>query len=341
MRTNSVRPQTPNGPFAHDHAVATTMAVLLIIGNVQPYTLQLIQLSRDPRFLMAMQSYLGHPDPSIRRLGMLVAEVVSERTVKEDPAAADLSYQDEVDELKAGLEVDGDDPKPKKQRRNAKRLRFGASMWEGDGDGREEARWLRSIVGSENDQAELKDDPSGAGWLLGWDERDIDLDELPKSRAAAVAETKAPRTLKSGKNTATGSQQGTYQPKIVMLNDEQRDDPLEGYHDASPSSSRSPSPDQAHLDEVAADPSLALDAAGKKKIQRPVYVSQLIALLKERESPDHLEVALRHGESLIRAKRSFGTELGGLIDTNASLDVLTIIAEDNATKVAQLIVGLK
>ena len=41
-----------------------------------------------------------------------------------------------------------------------------------------------------------------------------------------------------------------------------------------------------------------------------MYISQLIALLKEREKPEHIEMALKYGESLIRAKRSFGGELG-------------------------------
>jgi telomere length regulation protein len=95
-----------------------------------------------------------------------------------------------------------------------------------------------------------------------------------------------------------------------MLTDEQMDDPLEGYTNPSPSSSRSPSPTPSHLEEIASDPSLALDGAQKKKVTRPVYVGQLAALLKERDSPEHLEMALKWGESLVRAKRNFGTELG-------------------------------
>ncbi len=95
-----------------------------------------------------------------------------------------------------------------------------------------------------------------------------------------------------------------------MLDPDQMADPLEGYANASPTSSRSPSPTPSYLEEVAADPSLALDSTQKKKITRPVYIQQLVALLKEREKPDHLEMGLKWGEGLVRAKRSFGRELG-------------------------------
>ena len=95
-----------------------------------------------------------------------------------------------------------------------------------------------------------------------------------------------------------------------MLDPAQEADPLEGYPGASPTSSRSPSPTPSYFEEVAADPSLALDSTQKKKLTRPVYLQQLVALLKEREKPDHLEMALKWGEGLIRAKRSFGRELG-------------------------------
>jgi telomere length regulation protein len=94
-----------------------------------------------------------------------------------------------------------------------------------------------------------------------------------------------------------------------MLDPDQEADPLEGYVPQSPSSSRSPSPTPSYLEEVAADPTLALDSAQNKKASRPVYVQQLIMLLKEREKPEYIEMGLKWGEGLVRAKRSFGTEL--------------------------------
>lgn len=269
--------------------------MLLTVSLLPPHQSTLVNLSRRPRFLTAIQSYLSHPDPSIRRLGLLVAEVVSERTIEEPDHDMEYSEKDEMEELKASLESE-DGPRPKVPR-GSKRLKFGSGMWEGQGEGREETRWLRSSVGVKDVQANLLDEPSV--WLLGWRE------STACSSIPPPASTPAPR-LRAPKSSAAKSPK---RPKIVMLDDEQLEDTMEGYDPPSPSS-RSPSPDQAYLDEVAADPSLALDTQQKKKIQRPVYISQLLGLIKDREKPDCLEMALKFGESLIRAKRNFGGELG-------------------------------
>ena len=242
-----------------------------------------------------MQSYLSHPDPSIRRLGLLVAEIVSERTIEETDHDMEYSEKDEIEELKAGLEDEGG-PAKTKAPRGSKRLKFGSGMWEGQGEGREEAMWLRSSVGVRDREAVLSEDPEA--WLLGWN----------RSKEDDTVAVSAPSRIRPARSAKPARAKSPKRPKIVMLDDEQLEDTMEGYDQPSPSS-RSPSPDQAYLDEVAADPSLALDTQQKKKIQRPVYISQLLGLIKDREKPDCLEMALEFGESLIRAKRSFGGEL--------------------------------
>jgi telomere length regulation protein len=63
------------------------------------------------------------------------------------------------------------------------------------------------------------------------------------------------------------------------------------------------------LAEITADPSLAVDAAKKRKLKRPVYVRQLAELLREKDKPDSIEMALQWGEGLVRAKRNFGGEV--------------------------------
>jgi telomere length regulation protein len=93
-----------------------------------------------------------------------------------------------------------------------------------------------------------------------------------------------------------------------MLDDDQAADPLEAYA-SSAASSRSPSPTPSFLDEVAADPSLAIDATKKRKLKRPVYVRQLTELLRDKDKPESIELALQWGEGLVRAKRGFGTEV--------------------------------
>jgi len=295
-----------------DTTLDLTHILILTLSSLGPYHPHLTSVSHRPRFLMALQGYLSHPDPKIRRLGMLIAEYVSQLTIEEqenDPLQ--YSQQDEVEELKAGLEMDDDqagDTKPSKKKAKGKlrRLSFGASMWDGEGDGKEEARWLRSACGV-IDHTTSSSVIGGDVWMLGWDRAAPTAPSIPVEKQTA-------RTLHEERGRQ--AQKAIIKPKetrkIVMLDDAQQADPLEGYDMPSPSSSRSPSPTPSYLEEVAADPSLAIDSTQKKKITRPVYISQLIELLKDRDNPDSLEMGLKWGEGLVRAKRTFGGELSTL-----------------------------
>lgn len=293
--------------------VDLTHILLLALSHIPPYSPWLIGLTHRPRLIMAFQSYLSHPDPSIRRLGMLVAEILSELTIRstEAPGEPTRFQSNDIDELRAGLEVDeeaNESPKPAKKS-DLKRLRF-AGMWDGHGEGKDEARWLRSAVGVIHGDASLDEDDTGESWLLGWTGRAI-----PQEKSlvqAPIYTTALPRGRPAQPQTKhqKSKSKPKPKPKIVMLSEDQLADPLQGYASASPSSSRSPSPTPSYLEEVAADPSLALDASSRTKIARPVYIPQLIALLKEREKPECIEMALKWGEGLVRAKREFGTELG-------------------------------
>lgn len=269
------------------------------------YSAYLKTLSHRSTFITSVQSYLSHPDPSIRRLGMLVAEIFSERTI---PASADDNQaepDDDIAAMKADLE--GTDniqvraPRPT----SLKRLRF-IGMWDGNGEGREECRVLRQLVGVKDNEAALRDSADDKDWMLGWVEN-----QEPHEKSSGPSRPEQ-RTMRPTPHSREARQPRPKRqpPKIVMLDPEQTADPLSGYASASPSSSRASSPTQEYLDEVAEDPSLALDSVAKKKISRPVYIQQLWALLKEREKPEELEVALQWGEGLVRAKRNFGRELG-------------------------------
>jgi telomere length regulation protein len=268
-----------------------------------------VALSRRGRFIQAVQAYLSHPDAKIRRLGMLVAEIVSERSVEEGgvPAGLGVVEKDDVEDLVAGLEVDeetGESKQPKranaKPLRGPKRLQF-TGMWDGDGEGRTEARWLRAYVGVRDGEAVLSDD--AAAWMLGWD--------VPPPAAEPAAPAPEPtrgRRPEPKPKADRSKARAKPPPKIVMLDDDQVADPLQGYA-SSPSSSRSPSPTPEYLAEVAADPTLAVDATKKRKLKRPVYVRQLAELLRDKDKPDSIELALQWGEGLVRAKRNFGTEV--------------------------------
>lgn len=297
-----------------------THALLLSLSLLPPLDPFLVELSFRPKFIMAIQSYLAHPDGSIRRLGMLTAEINSMLSIEE--SASDLEYQPgvdaEIEELKAGLEVD-EEGSPKsingsRAPRGRKRLRFDSSIWDGNGEGKEECRWLRACVGTKDGDADLgqAEEHNDKAWMLGWDRAPVtEASRAPEAGPSSIRTQEKPRgrSEKVAPRHTTATRKKPM-PKIVMLDPAQGDDPLEGYASASPSSSRSASPTPEYLAEVAADPTLALDGAQKKKTTRPVYIGQLLQLLKERDKPESIEMALQWGEGLVRAKRSFGTELG-------------------------------
>lgn len=285
-----------------------THTLILSLSLLPPYHPHLIALSQKSRFLVAIQSYLGHPDAKIRRLGMLVAEVVSQLTIQEIADGAEYDEKREMEELKAGLE--GEAIRPSRGG-GARRLDFGEGMWAGDGEGREECRWLRRCLGVHDGEVNLDGDDKA--WMLGWDSISEQLNRSTKSDVSPPGPTRdreRGRSSKSRQSPKASKAKPAPKPKIIMLDEAQSADPLEGYTPASPSSSRSPSPTPSYLEEVANDPSLAIGSTQNKKPTKPVYVQQLVALLKEREKPDDLEMSLKWGESLVRAKRSFGTELG-------------------------------
>jgi len=121
-----------------------------------------------------------------------------------------------------------------------------------------------------------------------------------------------------GRSTKTKTKPARPPPETV----DSDDDSLVGYSDESRSSSRSPSPTPSYLEEVANDP--MLNTSTRAKIQRPVYLIQLLELLRARTEPEKLEVALKWGEELIRRKRDYGTELGKHRDVSVACVVTEV-----------------
>lgn len=271
-----------------------------------PMDAHLIAASHRARFIQAIQAYLFHPEPKIRRLGMLVAEIMSERTIEEDDGAPGPSEEDQMKDLQSKLMGEEDPSKAApKAPGGPKRLKFSfKGAWDGDGEGKEESRRLRSGVGVRDGDAELGD----GDWLLGWHQTPSDSSD--RARAGKQPRPATEQTPHERAGRSRSRKEEKKKPKIVMLDPDQEADPLQGYDsDGSVSSSRSRSPSPSYLAEVAADPTLALDAAKKKKLKRPVYVRQLADLLRDKDNPDAIELALTHGEALVRAKRTFGGEV--------------------------------
>lgn len=98
-------------------------------------------------------------------------------------------------------------------------------------------------------------------------------------------------------------------PEAVVDSD---DESLTGYS-PSDGSSRPPSPTPSELEEMEKDPTLRVGRS--KPIPRPVYLAQLVSLLRkssgdEKDTIEIIEVILNSAELLIRRKKGFGYELG-------------------------------
>lgn len=170
--------------------------------------------------------------------------------------------------------------------RCGKTLAFGG--WEGESEG---LVWARAMRGWEVDwKAE------GFGVCV-----DVDVDVNVDVDAPAV-----PVTSSSPKTRTTPAPAPAHPP------DSDDDDSLQGYD--SPTSSRSPSPTPSELDEIEKDPTLRVGRP--KPVSRPVYLVQVIALLRaggytnDEGVVEKIEMGLTHVEELVRRKAGFGTELG-------------------------------
>ncbi|KAK7466957.1 telomere binding protein [Stygiomarasmius scandens] len=224
-------------------------SLLLLTVSYLPSS-SITSLATSPQFISGVGTYIGHMDNSVRRCGMLAAEVVANRAGKQ------LDFKD----------------------------------WEGDDGGKPWARSLRKLLDTKDLDADIRTDEE----ILPEDNGTEDL----------------PSHLNQGHESPKISK------KVVLTSSKagyDSDDSLTGYN--SPPSSRSNSPTPSELEEIEKDPSLAV---GVKKIERPVYLAQLGAMIRNKgglatdnsnEEADKIEMALNTAEGLIRKKKDFGTEL--------------------------------
>ncbi|KAH9952216.1 telomeric DNA binding protein [Amylocystis lapponica] len=184
-----------------------------------------------------------------------------------------------------------------------KKLDFGD--WEGDQHGRSWCRQIRELV----------------------KERDVDADVAV---AVGISEPGILENQQPATDIPFKTHPEVKRPARPTVRDVEydSDDSLTGY--ASPSSSRSPSPDPSELEEIENDPTLRV---GHKKVVQPVYLAQLGEMVRntsglkaeqEDMEPQNVEVALNVADELIRRKRAYGTEL-----------------EENAVNLSYGFIGLK
>ncbi|KZO91223.1 hypothetical protein CALVIDRAFT_558248 [Calocera viscosa TUFC12733] len=226
------------------HEYMTTM-LLLAISYFPPRSDELVSLSRNLAFLQSVTAYMEHPDPSIRRLGLLVAEVLSSATASD-----------------------------------GKTLSFGIEMWEGDGEGKEFCRDLRTLIAQRD---------GDCGLVLAADQ------------SKPIEDVSSPQST-SGFHEAAGSAEQPAQKESYDSDDES----LAGY-DSPQNVSRAPSPTQEELEEIEKDPTL--NNPKKKKVPKPVYLADLGKLLHDSKELEKVQVALSSAVDLIMRKKNYGTEL--------------------------------
>ncbi|PVG00939.1 hypothetical protein CPB86DRAFT_154849 [Serendipita vermifera] len=276
----------------HKHHVTTCLLLLTVAElssnkTVEPKGVNQIRtLARNALFISAVGSYIAHPDPSIRRCGMLTAEVVAQ--------------------LSGG------------------KLTFPG--WEGNGDGREWAREMREVMkGLDSDSDIVEglvqvDEISSRG-----DEREQQespfqglLEERPavqKARAITIQDGEDSDDSLEGYESATSSSSSvtSFSPSRAI----EKEVGTEIKQKPSKSSEFRPT-----VEEINDDPSLLIPT--KNRVRKPVYLLDLGRLFKVtkegNEQYESIRMGLETATELIRRKAGWGLELEeNAVDLTCSL----------------------
>ncbi|GAA6014659.1 hypothetical protein JCM10207_006893 [Rhodosporidiobolus poonsookiae] len=268
-----------------------TTLLLFAAASLPPQHPTLVSLSRSPAFLFAVSTHLSLVAPLQRLLGMLVAEVVSARTLPPDGAVQPLTFGDEI--------------------------------WQGDAPEKVTVRKLRQAV---EEVAEGKA-RKAEGWQEALRSAFGTAQPSPAPRSLPKKVNAAPVQPSSIEEPPA---QATKRPLISIIG-EDSDDDLEPYplppapSDATLDALASDDPALYHS--AIPSPSSATAGAGggasqtrkRGRLRPPVYVPELVAYLKgtdpegKKEEADgeaeRVEMGLKEGEALVRRKAGWGGEL--------------------------------
>ncbi|GAA96236.1 uncharacterized protein L969DRAFT_21123 [Mixia osmundae IAM 14324] len=180
-----------------------------------------------------------------------------------------------------------------------KALKFDASFWDGDSDEQRNCRVLRSL--------RPLSAPTTAGELTNMAACFGERVYLPAQFKTDVSRAPVKKAMVEAKPR---------KPLIQVVGGEDEDD-MVPY--AMPSSQPIMVSEEDLNDMGTYTPS-------KKKPRKPIYMQDLLAYLKATEDRDKIELALAHGEQLIRAKQGWGTEL---TDNAVDLTIALFALQDN------------
>ncbi|KAF8311251.1 hypothetical protein DL93DRAFT_2061170 [Clavulina sp. PMI_390] len=281
------------GDTVDENALVTLSEQLLEIWS-SPEHSQNPLVSRHQYFtlaLMATWSYLPPNNPYVKGLATspIFIGAVSKYVGNMDPMIRllGMTLAEEVAQL------------------SGRKLEFG--VWDGDADGRPWIRELRTLVNF----------------------RDADVEEGQVELDSTTTDDELPAPLETTSRSVVSAIMT--RPVQATREPDSDDDSLVGY-DSDDASSRAPSPTPSELDEIERDPSLRTGGGSKQqKKSRPIYLVSLGELLRpsKAEGEEELrgfELALTHGEELVRRKRNFGTELE---ENAANLCIATLSLQNN------------
>ncbi|PWN34170.1 uncharacterized protein FA14DRAFT_156833 [Meira miltonrushii] len=301
-----------------DEEVFLSTLMLLLI-HVAPSDSEAVKrLSTSPDFINGVTQHLKHLSPSAQRLGMLLAETVSERA--------------------------------------GKGINFGKSVWEGKGKGREEARVLRSLaLGFKGRQMDVK---LGKENMLSslhlktiTEQAQVQLFK-PRAKTTSGPTT---RTLPARKPAPTrkpiiqlldGDSDGEedFQPEsetndipsLTNINGSRKlissisDDEKSSSSESDTSSDEDgPRNDQEGATEEGKAFGMAAPTS-KKQLRPPIYIGELAPLLRENER-DSVRMGMKYCEDLIRRKAGWGGE----VEENAIDLALALLSIHNNFRISQ------
>ncbi|GJN89867.1 hypothetical protein Rhopal_002856-T1 [Rhodotorula paludigena] len=269
-----------------------TSLFLHLVVSSPPHHADLTTLSRSPAFLSAISTHLSLVNPLSRLLGMLVAEVVSARTVKLEGELKPLSFGDEI--------------------------------WSGDAPAQVQARGLREAL------KRFSGTEKGEGWQDVLRRRYANEDASPPRQAPSVKVNTTPMRATSIDEPAV--EPAPRRPLISIIDsDNESDDDLTPYplppapsdstlealSSADPSLYHSAIPSQSSA--TSGPAGTASQTRRRGKLRPPVYIPELAAYLRGQDpqgskeeadgEAERVEMGLKEGEALVRRKAGWGGEL--------------------------------
>ncbi|MCO5565696.1 hypothetical protein L7F22_019370 [Adiantum nelumboides] len=302
-----------------DEEVFLATLMLLLIHPAPSDSEAVKRLGTSPDFIDGVSQHLKHLSPSVQRLGMLLAETVSERS--------------------------------------GKGINFGKSVWEGKGRGREEARVLRSLgLGFKNRQmvVKLSKDSLLSSLHLNTTNKqvqDIQLYEPLKKKTSGPTSKSLP-TRKSAPIRkpmiqlldGDSDEEENLQPKSVendvpsltnikgnrrlisSISDDEKSSSSESDTSSDEDESRN---DQERATEEGKAFGMATPS-NKKQRRPPIYIGELAPLLRENER-DGVRMGMKYGEDLVRRKAGWGGE----VEENAIDLALAFLSIHNNFRISQ------